>query len=155
MKLSRCDFQNLAPAAGRLSDNPAEKKHRVTPKGYLHCGPSRRGPLCEMVHNGIEYGLMAAYAEGLYLKACQRRKIPPRSDANQRRCASGNTSTISIWGHHRKCGAAVRSWLRLLEPDGHFPAPSAHAERFSGRVSDSGEAAGRFLGDRIDGPRRF
>src|ERR1044072_4053581 len=59
-------FQTLAPGAGQIPRTPGREKSRSTAElGYLHCGPNGAGHFVKMVHNGIEYGLMAAYAEGL------------------------------------------------------------------------------------------
>src|SRR5262245_23060947 len=64
-------FQTLAPGAGDIPRTPGrEKIGGSAERGYLHCGPSGAGHFVKMVHNGIEYGLMAAYAEGLNILKC-------------------------------------------------------------------------------------
>ena len=79
-------------------------------QGYLHCGPNGAGHFVKMVHNGIEYGIMAAYAEGLgILRARQRRQATAtRSTPRRRRCAiPSTTSTTSTCPTSPRCGGAA------------------------------------------------
>ena len=104
-------FATLAPGAGDIPRTPGrEKLGGTAEQGYLHCGPNGAGHFVKMVHNGIEYGLMAAYAEGLgvlrdaNVGKQQRRRSTPR----RRRCAiPSTTSTISICATSPKCGGAA------------------------------------------------
>ena len=126
---------SIARPGGRKASGTAEE-------GYLHCGPSGAGHFVKMVHNGIEYGLMAAYAEGLeYLEARQRGKVSSR---NRRRDAplrnadhyqyDFNLADVTeVW----RRGSVVASWLLDLTAISLLDQPTL--ERFSGRVSDSGE----------------
>jgi 6-phosphogluconate dehydrogenase len=111
-------------------------------RGYLHCGPSGAGHFVKMVHNGIEYGLMAAYAEGLNLlrhanagSAAQRidAETAPGAHAERLRYDLDVAAIAEVWRH----GSVVRSWLldlaaAALARDGALAA-------FRGEVSDSGE----------------
>jgi 6-phosphogluconate dehydrogenase len=128
---------NAAPRTpGRTGDpSPAEQ-------GYLHCGPNGAGHFVKMVHNGIEYGLMAAYAEGLNVIA--------NADAGKRkREADAETSPLEHPEHYRydidttevaevwRRGSVVGSWLLDLTAAALHASPTL--EDFAGRVSDSGE----------------
>ena len=136
-------FRSLAPgvdAASRTPDlagEPSPAEH-----GYLHCGPNGAGHFVKMVHNGIEYGLMAAYAEGLNLLA--------NADAGSReRTADAETAPLSNPERYRyeidtvevaelwRRGSVVGSWLLDLTARALHQSPSL--EGFEGRVSDSGE----------------
>jgi 6-phosphogluconate dehydrogenase len=131
-------FASLAPGSG--SEPPSE---RTAAQGYLHCGPSGAGHFVKMVHNGIEYGLMAAYAEGFNLleqaNAGQRAK---RVDAETAPLTVQGThlaydfdlaAIAEVWRH----GSVVRSWLLDLARDVLARNPSL--DGFLGQVSDSGE----------------
>jgi 6-phosphogluconate dehydrogenase len=136
-------FASLAPgvdAAARTpgrSGDPSPAEH-----GYLHCGPSGAGHFVKMVHNGIEYGLMAAYAEGL--------NILRNADAGaQEREADAETAPLDHPEHYRyeidvaevaevwRRGSVVGSWLLDLTAAALQESPTL--DDFSGRVSDSGE----------------
>jgi 6-phosphogluconate dehydrogenase len=112
-------FKTLAPGRGNVDRTPGrEKAGGTAEEGYLHCGPSGAGHFVKMVHNGIEYGLMAAYAEGLnILKHANAGKSHRETDAE--------TTPLRNPEHYHLTA------ISLLEQ------PSL--ERFSGRVSDSGE----------------
>ncbi len=112
-------FSTLAPGAGDVSRTPGREKFDGTAEqGYLHCGPNGAGHFVKMVHNGIEYGLMAAYAEGL--------GILHQYDLNLRDIAE-------VW----RRGSVIASWLLDLTAAGLVNDPAL--SQFTGRVSDSGE----------------
>ena len=115
---SRSDLRALAPGIGDIPRTPGRDKASGTAEqGYLHCGPNGAGHFVKMVHNGIEYGLMAAYAEGMgILRAANIGKQHARmSMPRRRRCATPSiTSTTSnladiaeVW----RRGSVVASWL--------------------------------------------
>jgi 6-phosphogluconate dehydrogenase len=127
---------SIAPARGR-DDRGGTAEH-----GYLHCGPSGAGHFVKMVHNGIEYGLMAAYAEGLnILKHADAGKRTRASDAETTPLRNPeyyqydlNLADIAeVW----RRGSVIASWLLDLTADALASDPNL--ERFTGRVSDSGE----------------
>ena len=136
-------FATLAPGAGDAPPTPGREGRRGTASnGYLHCGPSGAGHFVKMVHNGIEYGLMAAYAEGL--------NILRHADVGKRTHATDAETTplrdpkyyqyefdladiAEVW----RRGSVVASWL--LDLTAAALAHDPKLERFSGRVSDSGE----------------
>ena len=137
-------FATLAPGAGTIPPTPGRETDGGTAeRGYLHCGPNGAGHFVKMIHNGIEYGLMAAYAEGLNIlkkanvgsaRLRQRRPI---------RCRFGipsTISTISTWPTSPSSGgAAASSSSWLLDLTAASLAQSPELDQFSGRVSDSGE----------------
>ncbi|MBZ5539976.1 MAG: decarboxylating 6-phosphogluconate dehydrogenase [Acidobacteriia bacterium] len=136
-------FRTLAPGRGDLPRTPSRQKDSGTAEeGYLHCGPWGAGHFVKMVHNGIEYGLMAAYAEGLnILKHANAGKQSNASDAE--------TAPLRNPGHFQydfnladitevwRRGSVVASWLLDLTAASLFEQPAL--DGFSGRVSDSGE----------------
>jgi 6-phosphogluconate dehydrogenase len=136
-------FKTLAPGRGNVDRTPGrEKVGGTAEEGYLHCGPSGAGHFVKMVHNGIEYGLMAAYAEGLnILKHANAGKTHRDTDAETTPLRNPehyqydfNLADIAeVW----RRGSVVASWLLDLTAISLFEQPSL--ERFSGRVSDSGE----------------
>ena len=126
----------VAPTAGRATDSG------TAAEGYLHCGPSGAGHFVKMVHNGIEYGLMAAYAEGLnVLHHANAGKVERTADAETTPLRNPdhyqydfNLADITeVW----RRGSVVASWL--LDLTAIALAESPQLEGFSGRVSDSGE----------------
>ncbi len=136
-------FQTLAPGIGTAERTPGRKgKPTSAEEGYLHCGPSGAGHFVKMVHNGIEYGMMAAFAEGL--------NVLKNADAGKR-VAAGDAETApmeepayyqykidtaevaEVW----RRGSVVGSWLLDLTAAALFESPEL--DEFSGRVSDSGE----------------
>jgi 6-phosphogluconate dehydrogenase len=136
-------FATIAPgveAAGRtpgLSGDPSTAEH-----GYLHCGPSGAGHFVKMVHNGIEYGIMAAYAEGLnILKHADAGLHPREADAETAPLTDPQfyeydldiPAVAEVW----RRGSVVGSWL--LDLTAAALAASPELEEFEGRVSDSGE----------------
>ena len=137
-------FATLAPGRGDIPRTPGrEKVSGTAEQGYLHCGPNGAGHFVKMVHNGIEYGVMAAYAEGLggpQGRQC-RQDRPARSMRKPRRCAIPSTiNTISIWPDIAEVwrrGSVIASWLLDLTAAALIQDPAL--TKFAGRVSDSGE----------------
>ena len=136
-------FQAIAPGPGNIDRTPGrEKLGGTAEQGYLHCGPHGAGHFVKMVHNGIEYGMMAAYAEGLgVLKAANIGKhlgemdaeTTPLRDPEHYQFDFNLTDVAEVW----RRGSVVASWLldlmaQALVEDGSLG-------KFSGRVSDSGE----------------
>jgi len=136
-------FKRLAPGRGDVARTPGrEGAHGTAEEGYLHCGPSGAGHFVKMVHNGIEYGLMAAYAEGFnILKHANVGKAGREVDAETTPLRNPehyqydfNLPDIAeVW----RRGSVVASWL--LDLTASALAKSPELENFSGRVSDSGE----------------
>jgi 6-phosphogluconate dehydrogenase len=136
-------FKSLAPGRGDIARTPGrEKVPGTAEEGYLHCGPSGAGHFVKMVHNGIEYGLMAAYAEGLNIlkhanagsgtREVDAETTPLRNPENYR-YEFPLADVAEVW----RRGSVVASWLLDLTAISLLEQPSL--ERFSGRVSDSGE----------------
>ncbi len=123
-------FQTLAPGAGAIPRTPGrERLGGTTEQGYLHCGPSGAGHFVKMVHNGIEYGLMQAYAEGFDILLNARSKDLPddlRYELDLREIAE-------LW----RRGSVVSSWLLDLTAQALAENPSL--SDFTGYVEDSGE----------------
>jgi 6-phosphogluconate dehydrogenase len=136
-------FATLAPGRGDIPRTPGREKVGGTAElGYLHCGPSGAGHFVKMVHNGIEYGLMAAYAEGLaVLKAANIGKKTGAIDAETTPLREPehyqydlNLPDITeVW----RRGSVVASWLLDLSAAALLENPDL--SNFAGRVSDSGE----------------
>src|SRR2546427_2077342 len=136
-------FKTLAPGRGNVDRTPGRDKVGGTAEeGYLHCGPSGAGHFVKMVHNGIEYGLMAAYAEGLnILKHANAGKSHREADAETTPLRNPEhyqydfnlADVTEVW----RRGSVVASWLLDLTAISLLDQPTL--ERFSGRVSDSGE----------------
>lgn len=136
-------FKTLAPGRGNLSRTPGrEKSTGTSEEGYLHCGPSGGGHFVKMVHNGIEYGLMAAYAEGLnILKHANVGKKTAAADAETTPLRNPEhyqydfnlADVAEVW----RRGSVIASWLLDLTAIALFEQPDL--AKFSGRVSDSGE----------------
>jgi 6-phosphogluconate dehydrogenase len=136
-------FKTLAPGRNVVSPTPGRTADSDTAaEGYLHCGPSGAGHFVKMVHNGIEYGLMAAYAEGLNVlhhanvgkseRAADAETTPLRSPEHY--VYDFNLADITeVW----RRGSVIASWL--LDLTAISLAEQPQLERFSGRVSDSGE----------------
>jgi 6-phosphogluconate dehydrogenase len=136
-------FRTLAPGRGDVPRTPGRERAGGTAEdGYLHCGPSGGGHFVKMVHNGIEYGLMAAYAEGLnILKHANVGKQQHDTDAETTPLRHPEyyqydfnlADVTEVW----RRGSVVASWLLDLTAISLLEQPTL--ERFSGRVSDSGE----------------
>jgi len=136
-------FKTLAPGQGAVSPTPGRAANSGTAsEGYLHCGASGAGHFVKMVHNGIEYGLMAAYAEGLNV-------LHHANEGNEERAADAETTPLRNPEHYQydfnlaeitevwRRGSVIASWL--LDLTAIALAESPQLENFSGRVSDSGE----------------
>ena len=136
-------FKRLAPGVGEIPRTPGrEKASGTAEQGYLHCGPSGAGHFAKMVHNGIEYGLMAAYAEGFnILRHANVGKTNREADAETSPLRHPehfqydmNLADIAeVW----RRGSVVSSWLLDLTAIALLESPDL--ANFSGRVSDSGE----------------
>jgi 6-phosphogluconate dehydrogenase len=136
-------FATLAPGHGNIGRTPGrEKMNGTAENGYLHCGPNGAGHFVKMVHNGIEYGLMAAYAEGLaVLKAANIGKAHHAIDAETTPLREPehyqydlNLADITeLW----RRGSVIASWLLDLTATALTKDPAL--SDFAGRVSDSGE----------------
>jgi 6-phosphogluconate dehydrogenase len=136
-------FASLAPglqAAPRTRSRTGEPS--TDERGYLHCGPNGAGHFVKMVHNGVEYGLMAAYAEGLNIlhranagteKRAGDAETAPLPDPEYYRYSIDVAAVAEVW----RRGSVVASWLLDLTADA-LAGPS-DLSAFSGRVSDSGE----------------
>jgi 6-phosphogluconate dehydrogenase len=135
-------FATLAPGAAQGSSTQAGAAAGTASRGYLHCGSAGSGHFVKMVHNGIEYGLMAAYAEGfnLLFRANQQTQAqevsaehaPDRSVLPKRRDFKID-QIAELWRH----GSVVSSWLLDLAADQLAKNPTL--DNFAGRVADSGE----------------
>ena len=136
-------FATLAPGRGDIPRTPGrEKVGGTSEQGYLHCGPNGGGHFVKMVHNGIEYGVMAAYAEGLaVLKAANVGKksavidaeTTPLRDPEHYRYDFNLTDITEVW----RRGSVIASWLLDLSAAALTEDPAL--TKFAGRVSDSGE----------------
>lgn len=136
-------FKTLAPGRGNIERTPGREKLGGTSEdGYLHCGPNGAGHFVKMVHNGIEYGIMAAYAEGLnILKHANVGKQTQGVSAEQTPLRHPeeyqyelNLADVSeVW----RRGSVIASWL--LDLTAISLAQDAQLTEFAGRVSDSGE----------------
>ncbi|MFO0875627.1 MAG: decarboxylating 6-phosphogluconate dehydrogenase [Phycisphaerales bacterium] len=136
-------FKTLAPGAGDIARTPGRTgAHSTAELGYLHCGPSGGGHFVKMVHNGIEYGLMAAYAEGLNVlrhanAGAAGRPVDaentPLRDPDHFRYEFDLGAVSEVW----RRGSVISSWLLDLTA-GAF-VKDAQLASFAGRVSDSGE----------------
>jgi len=136
-------FSALAPGIGDISRTPGrEKLDGTAEQGYLHCGPNGGGHFVKMVHNGIEYGIMAAYAEGLSV-------LRSANVGKQQHGADAETTPLRDPEHYRydfnlrdvaemwRRGSVIASWLLDLTATALVQDPVL--SKFAGRVSDSGE----------------
>jgi len=136
-------FKALAPGIGDIERTPGREKAKGTAEqGYLHCGPSGAGHFVKMVHNGIEYGLMAAYAEGLNI-------LGHANAGHKKQEVDAETTPLRYPEHYQyefnladvaevwRRGSVVASWLLDLTAIALFEQPKL--DNYSGRVSDSGE----------------
>jgi 6-phosphogluconate dehydrogenase len=136
-------FAALAPGVGTAERTPGrEGDPSAAEQGYLHCGPNGAGHFVKMVHNGIEYGLMAAYAEGLnILRNANAGKADREADAETAPLEEPQyyqydidiPEVAEVW----RRGSVIGSWLLDLTAAGLRESPDL--SEFSGRVSDSGE----------------
>jgi len=135
-------FKTIAPGKGSAESTPSRTRAGTAPQGYLHCGPNGAGHFVKMVHNGIEYGMMAAIAEGLSIikhanvgKALQDAdaETTPIRDAWAYQYDIDVADVAEVW----RRGSVVSSWLVDLIAEAFARTPDLHT--FAGRVSDSGE----------------
>jgi 6-phosphogluconate dehydrogenase len=123
-------FQTLAPGRGNIPRTPGrEKKKSTAEDGYLYCGPAGAGHFVKMVHNGIEYGVMQAYAEGFDLF----RSMASEGVAEDYRYDLDLADIAEVW----RRGSVVSSWLLDLTAQALIEDP--RLESYSGFVQDSGE----------------
>ncbi|HYI07153.1 MAG TPA: decarboxylating 6-phosphogluconate dehydrogenase [Reyranella sp.] len=136
-------FTTLAPGRGDIARTPGrEKAGGTAEQGWLHCGPNGAGHFVKMVHNGIEYGVMAAYAEGMaVLKAANIGKrtgkvdaeTTPLRDPEHYQYDLNLPDIAELW----RRGSVIASWLLDLQAAALIEDPNL--AKFAGRVSDSGE----------------
>ena len=136
-------FRSIAPGAGGVSATPGREHARGTAdEGYLHCGPCGAGHFVKMVHNGIEYGMMAAIAEGLNIiknanvglhESAADAETTPLAHPEYYSYEIDLADVAEVWRH----GSVISSWLMDLTADALSRSPEL--AEFDGRVSDSGE----------------
>jgi len=136
-------FGTLAPGMGDIPRTPGlEQLNGTAEKGYLHCGPNGAGHFVKMVHNGIEYGLMAAYAEGMGIlrganigkqKGVVDAETTPLRDPEHYQFDLNLRDIAEVW----RRGSVIASWLLDLTAASLVKDPAL--SDFAGRVSDSGE----------------
>jgi 6-phosphogluconate dehydrogenase len=136
-------FATLAPGIGNVVRTPGrEKLGGTSEQGYLHCGPNGAGHFVKMVHNGIEYGMMAAYAEGLGIlrganignqQGESNAETTPLRDTELYQYDLNLADISEVW----RRGSVIASWLLDLTADAL--AKDRELTGFAGRVSDSGE----------------
>jgi 6-phosphogluconate dehydrogenase len=136
-------FASLAPGVGDIPRTPGREKARSTAEqGYLHCGPNGAGHFVKMVHNGIEYGIMAAYAEGLSVlraanvgkqKHADDAETTPLREPEHYQYELNLPDIAEVW----RRGSVIASWLLDLTATALISDPAL--SKFAGRVSDSGE----------------
>ena len=144
MAVQRLDriWKTIAPGEGSAEPTPGRKPGGTAQEGYLHCGPNGAGHFVKMVHNGIEYGMMAAIAEGLSIikhadagKQTQEidAETTPLRDPEYYQYEIDVAEVAEVW----RRGSVVGSWLVDLTASALAKDPNLDA--FDGRVSDSGE----------------
>jgi len=136
-------FGSIAPGVGAAARTPGRSGDpSPSESGFLHCGPNGAGHFVKMVHNGIEYGVMAAYAEGLNILHSAGvgkemlegdAETAPMEHPEYYQYDINTTEVTEVW----RRGSVISSWLLDLTAQALFESPSL--EDFSGRVSDSGE----------------
>ncbi len=136
-------FKTLAPGAGDIPLTPGREKIGGTAQqGYLHCGPSGAGHFVKMVHNGIEYGMMASYAEGMDIlvnanvgksKQAADAETTPLRNPEEFQFDLNVRDIAEVW----RRGSVIASWLLDLTAAALVEDPTL--SKFDGRVSDSGE----------------
>jgi 6-phosphogluconate dehydrogenase len=136
-------FARLAPGKGNVDRTPGREQAAGTAeRGYLHCGPNGAGHFVKMVHNGIEYGIMAAYAEGFGILGAANvgkkahaidAETTPLRDPEHYQYDLNLADIAEVW----RRGSVVASWLLDLTARALIEDPSL--SKFAGRVSDSGE----------------
>ena len=136
-------FKTLAPGIGQIAPTPGREKIAGTAEhGYLHCGPNGAGHFVKMIHNGIEYGVMAAFAEGFGI-------LREANVGKQEHSIDAETTPLRDLEHYQydfnlpdiaevwRRGSVIASWL--LDLTAAALAQDPQLSRFGGRVSDSGE----------------
>jgi 6-phosphogluconate dehydrogenase len=136
-------FATLAPGIGDIARTPGrDKASGTSEQGYLHCGPNGAGHFVKMVHNGIEYGIMAAYAEGLGI-------LRSANVGKQEHAIDAETTPLRNPEHYQydlnlpdvaevwRRGSVIASWLLDLTASALLQDPAL--SQYAGRVSDSGE----------------
>ena len=135
-------FATLAPGVGSIERTPGRATSGTAEQGYLHCGPNGAGHFVKMVHNGIEYGVMAAYAEGFNV-------LRAANVGKQEHAVDAETTPLRHPEHYQydlnlpdiaevwRRGSVIASWLLDLTANALIKDPEL--ARFSGQVSDSGE----------------
>jgi 6-phosphogluconate dehydrogenase len=135
-------FKTIAPGTGTVEPTPHRTRGGTAPEGYLHCGASGAGHFVKMVHNGIEYGMMSAIAEGLSI-------IKHANVGEEKQDADAETTPLrDPWAYQYdidvaevaevwRRGSVISSWLIDLIAEAFARTPDLHT--FAGRVSDSGE----------------
>src|SRR5262245_26393270 len=136
-------FATLAPGIGNIAPTPGrEKAGGTAERGYLHCGPNGAGHFVKMIHNGIEYGVMAALAEGFGI-------LREANAGNQQHVIDAETTPLRDPEHYQydfnlpdiaevwRRGSVIASWL--LDLSSAALAHDPQLSQFTGRVSDSGE----------------
>jgi 6-phosphogluconate dehydrogenase len=136
-------FATLAPSIGSVPGTPGREKVAGTAEhGYLHCGPHGAGHFVKMIHNGIEYGMMAAYAEGLNIlrhanvgkrAQTQDAETTPLEHPEHYQYDLNLSDVAELW----RRGSVIGSWLLDLTASALLKDPEL--SKFGGRVSDSGE----------------
>lgn len=135
-------FASLAPGKGDVPSTPSRSREGTAEQGYLHCGPSGAGHFVKMVHNGIEYGMMASLAEGLSImqhanigkqEQTHDAETTPLRNPEAYQYELDLAEITELW----RRGSVVGSWLLDLTADALAKDPQLDA--FAGRVSDSGE----------------
>jgi 6-phosphogluconate dehydrogenase len=122
-------LRSLAPGRSEVPPTPDRRKNGTAELGYVHCGPVGSGHFAKMVHNGIEYGLMQAYAEGFdILRGAGSGQLP-----EEQRYEFDLADLAEVWRH----GSVVRSWL--LDLTAIALAEDAALAAYEGYVQDSGE----------------
>jgi 6-phosphogluconate dehydrogenase len=137
-------FATLAPGEAAAAPTPSRTRDGGTaPQGYMHCGPSGAGHFVKMIHNGVEYGMMAAIAEGLSIlrhadaglqaPGKVNAETTPLREPEAYRYEIDVAEVTELW----RRGAVISSWLMDLTADSFAKSPQL--DGFAGRVSDSGE----------------
>ncbi|HSN02265.1 MAG TPA: decarboxylating 6-phosphogluconate dehydrogenase, partial [Acidimicrobiales bacterium] len=135
-------FQSIAPGSDGVDPTPGRATRGTADEGYLHCGPHGAGHFVKMVHNGVEYGMMASIAEGLnIIKNANVGLRESAADAETTPLAHPEyysydidlADVAEVWRH----GSVISSWLMDLTADALSRSPEL--AEFDGRVSDSGE----------------
>ncbi len=136
-------FKTIAPGSGSAEATPGRTRGGTAPHGYLHCGPAGAGHFVKMVHNGVEYGMMAAIAEGLSIiehanvgmdqVEAPDAETTPLREPQYYQYDIDVAEVAEVW----RRGSVISSWLMDLTADALARSP--RLDNFAGRVSDSGE----------------